>query len=144
MPKLKEQIASNWKVLAGGGGVLLIVGIIMLFGSGIFGGGHSDQLKELDALFQRHKALKDAKSPAEKWQPLVAEAEAFRKRVVPSLEKTASAQNPLGQQLLWAIRDHLVQLLKLHADGQSGDSGGIDHEAELSTHLENAKKLAGG
>lgn len=143
IPKLKEQIVSNWKVLAGVAGVLALVGLIALF-SMMMGGNEKEYLTELQAIQTQYNALKKEKASPEKWKPLVEKATELRSRIVPVLEKTASSEHPARQHLLWAARDHLLPMLEKYASNKQQMSKDVNHEKEFAGHLESARKLLGG
>ncbi|MFQ5732031.1 MAG: GYF domain-containing protein [Planctomycetaceae bacterium] len=146
MPKIKEQFVSNWKVLSGVAGLMFAAGLIALFSSGVFRKPDAEYLNMLQAIYDKHKALKKRKANPDEWAPLVAEAEELKARIGPALESTARANNPVRQELFWATKYELVPMLQRYAAGDKDKprDDSIDHEKEFATHLKNARKLLNG
>lgn len=109
MPRLKALVASNKPVVFGGLGLVVVAAIVLLFA---VGGSASEveYLNRMKSILDEYKELKKRKAPPAEWESLLAEANALKAEIHPILAKTASAQKPELQELLWASEDMIDML----------------------------------
>lgn len=84
------------------------------------------------------KAKRDAKTEAAEWDAFAVKIRHQITPIVARLEKTASAENRLAQQLLYAGRDYLPQMLDDAREERS------ESETKFADHLQRARWLKEG
>jgi len=114
---LGAQLAEHKTVLLGVLGMAVVAGLVFMFGFGEFGTSAETYYNQLNEIWQQHKALRKRNAPASEWEPLIKKAEQLQAEIVADLDDKegrgrASAQTPALQQILWAGRDYLVDMLR--------------------------------
>ena len=121
--------------MAGVIGVLLLVAVYKFVP---FGSGDRVTYDQYAQIYAEMQALREKNAADDEWTKLTDRANQVNDVILQDLEKTASAQEPAKQQLLWAGRDYLIPML---GDARNGPS---DNEKAFKEHLDNALALIEG
>lgn len=106
-----ELLKENKVLVIGGAVVLVICGVILAIGLGLFRPSDEEYYRELNDIWKQHKELRARKAPASEWDPLVARAVVLQKTIKKDLYTRATAEQPELQAVLWAS-DHLLPMLR--------------------------------
>ncbi|WP_010583184.1 DUF4339 domain-containing protein [Schlesneria paludicola] len=98
----------------------------------------TDPLLTYSSLWDELKQKRKANVPSSEWDTFATNAREKLTPIIARLEQTASTDNRIAQQLLWAGRDHLVKMLDDARDEKSPS------EAKFAEHLQRAKWLREG
>ncbi|GAB4139404.1 MAG: hypothetical protein Tsb009_08300 [Planctomycetaceae bacterium] len=132
----KLNLGENKGLVMGLGGIVLFIVIVFIVGITFSGNNHEQQYATLNEIYQEHVALRNRKASDSEWNDLMARAEELKKTMPDELVKAgAGAKNRAAQELLFAVRDKLVDMLK---DSRRKPS---KKEKEFKAHLELARKL---
>lgn len=98
----------------------------------------TDPLLTYSQVWDELKQKRSANAASSEWDSFASNAKEKLTPIIARLERTASTDNRLAQQLLWAGRDNLLKMLD---DARSEKS---DTETRFADHLQRAKWLREG
>jgi hypothetical protein len=120
-------------------GVIMLV-VVIYFGPSLMPASTAADRKKLEQLQQiladLHK-LRETKAGPSEWSEFAKKAEAIAKPITEELKKTANRNYPARQNLLWASRDRLPEMLKGSSEKPS------TAEEKFEAHLYDAATILG-
>jgi hypothetical protein len=128
-------------VSASPGGAKIAVGLaaaaigLSLIAIVAFGGSERTQYAQLDEVWQEIRGLRDRRASDQEWSAFAAEAREKVQPIVKNLKRTAHADDPVRQHLLWAAEDYLLPMLD---DARAAPS---ESEKRFAEHMTEARRL---
>jgi len=98
----------------------------------------SNPIATYATIWEELKQKRNAQASPEEWEVFATRARRETASIVARLERTASPQTPMDQQLLWAGRDYLPKML---TDARTEESAA---ERKFAEHLQRAQWLKQG
>lgn len=144
-PKIKVQRSNPFealgpmmdpKILGGIGGVIALVAILFFVPLGdLFSPGGGEELAKFKAIHQEFLTLQKKQASDAEWNSFQSKVEKEIEPIVDELNVSASSDAPQLQQLLWAGRDYLPQMLNNARTEPSRD------QEKFENHLKEAERI---